>query len=314
MTAPVIAVDGLGGDEAPRVVVDGAVAAVRDGARVVLVGPADALSAAIAAAGASALANLTIEDAPDVIAMDEAPLAALRRKPRASIRVACELVANGAAAGVYSAGHTGASLVAAHGAFGLLPGVERPALAVQVPTREGFVVLLDAGANVDCRPSHLAHFGVMGAALARVLMQIPSPRVGLLSIGEEAGKGNELTKDAHAVLAAMPIDFVGNVDAAQWLNGIADVLVCDGFTGNIALKVGEAVVSMMAAGLPASAWERFDHARAGGAPLIGVNGLIVVGHGRATAGAIANGIRLTSRLAQAGVVAQVAESVGRVLK
>jgi len=327
VTGPVIAVDGLGGDDAPRIVVDGAAAAVRSGSRVVLVGPVDALRAAVAAAGASDLANLTIEDAPEGVAMDESPLAALRRKPRASIRVACALVTSGAASAVYSAGHTGASLLAALGAFGVVPGVERPALAVVVPTRDGCVVLLDAGANVDSRPSHLAQFGVMGATMARVLLQVPSPRVGLLSIGEEAGKGNALTKDAHAALARMDINFVGNIDAAQWLNGLADVLVCDGFTGNIALKVGEAVVEMLAAslsadaigrsgpaGLPAEAWSRFNHAKAGGAPLIGLDGLLVVGHGRASAEAITNGIQLTARLAQGGLVAQVAESVGRVLK
>ena len=259
--------------------------------------------------------------------MDESPLAALRRKPRASIRVACELAASGAAAGVYSAGHTGASLVAAHGAWGLLRGVERPALAVAVPTRHGNSVLLDAGANADCRASHLAQFGVMGAAYATVLFQISEPRVGLLSIGEEAGKGNELTKEAHAALSAMPLNFIGNIDAAQWFHGEADVIVCDGFTGNIALKVGEAVVEMLSASIPvdavgglglagvsAEAWSKFDHAKAGGAPLVGVNGLLVVGHGRSTAHAIANGIRLTSRLAEGGVVAQVAEAVSRVLK
>ncbi|MEI6245868.1 MAG: phosphate acyltransferase PlsX [Acidobacteriota bacterium] len=320
-----IALDCLGGDGAPRVVVEGAVEAVRAGVGVILVGPADVLREELARAGAGDLANLTIEDAPEGVTMDESPLAAMRRKPRASIRVACELVASGAAAAVYSAGHTGASLLAAHSAFGVLPGVERAALAVIVPTERGQSVLLDAGANVDCRPSHLAQFGVMGAAVARVLLRVPDPRVALLSIGEEAGKGNELTKEAYAALSAMPLNFIGNLDAAQWFRGGADVIVCDGFVGNIALKVGEAVVDMIAAtllsgakeppaGLPAEAWARFDYAKAGGAPLIGVNGLLVVGHGRSTSRAIANGIALTARLAQGGVVAQVAESVGRVLK
>ena len=314
VVAPVIAVDGLGGDDAPRVVVEGAVEAVGAGVGVVLVGPVALLRAELARVGADQLANLTIEDAPDGVLMNEAPLAALRRKPRASIRVACELVASGAAAAAYSAGHTGASLLAAHGAFGVLPGVERAALAVIVPTERGQSILLDAGANVDCRPSHLAQFGVMGAAVARVLLRTQDPRVALLSIGEEAGKGNELTKEAYAALVAMPVNFVGNLDAAQWFRGGADVIVCDGFVGNIALKVGEAVVEMIAAGLPVDALARFDHAKSGGAPLIGVNGLLVVGHGRSTSRAIANGIALTARLAQGGVVAQVAESVGRVLK
>jgi glycerol-3-phosphate acyltransferase PlsX len=310
----VIAVDGLGGDDAPRAVVEGAVEAARSGIAVLLVGPADVLREHVTQLGAHDLPNLSIEDAPGGVAMDESPLVALRRKPRASIRVACELAASGAVAGVYSAGHTGAALLAAHGAFGLLPGVERPALAVVVPTRRGTSVLLDAGANTDCRASQLAQFGVMGAAYARVLAEGPEPRVGLLSIGEEAGKGNELTKDAHAALSAMPITFIGNIDAAQWFLGLADVVVTDGFTGNIALKVGEAVVEMVKAGLTAEALGRLHYAEVGGAPLIGVNGLLVVGHGRSSARAIANGIALTSRLSRDGVVTQVAEAVGRVLK
>lgn len=314
MIAPVIAVDGLGGDDAPRVAVEGAVEAARSGLSVVLVGPADLLRDAVAQAGAADLARLTIHDAPDGVSMEESPVAALRRKPRASIRVACELAASGAAVGVYSAGHTGAALIAARATFGLLPGVERPALAVVVPTRRGPAVLLDAGANVDCRASHLAQFGIMGAASAQVLLKVAEPRVGLLSNGEEAGKGNEATRDAHAALAASPIKFIGNVDAAQWFEGMADVVVCDGFVGNIALKVGEAVIDLVAAELAGTSLAAFDHATAGGAPLIGVNGLIVVGHGRATPQAVANGIALTARLAQGGMVTQVAEAVGRVLK
>jgi len=316
-----IAVDALGGDDAPGVVVAGAVQAAHAGHNVILVGPADAISLLIAQADAGSLSNLTIEDAPDGVAMDESPLAALRRKPRASIRVACELVASGQAHGVYSAGHTGASLIAAHAVFGMVPGVERPALAVVVPTRSGSSVLLDAGANADCRASQLAQFGLMGAVYAAILLKTGEPRVGLLSIGEEAGKGNELVKDATALLAAMPVRFVGNIDAARWFHGEADVVVTDGFTGNIALKVGEAVVEMVAAtlagakaGTPSEALSGFSYAKAGGAPLIGVNGLLVVGHGRSTAGAIANGIALTAKLAEGDVVSKVAESIQRVLK
>jgi len=317
---PTIAVDALGGDDAPGVVVSGAVQAAHQGHHVILVGPSEAIRSLIAKEGASGLPNLTIEDAPEGVAMDESPLAALRRKPRASIRVACELAASGRASGVYSAGHTGASLFAAHAAFGMVAGVERPALAVIVPTRGAGSVLLDAGANADCRASHLAQFGLMGAVYAAVLLKTQDPRVGLLSIGEEAGKGNELVKDAHAALAAMPLQFVGNIDAARWFHGDADVVVTDGFTGNIALKVGEAVVAMMAAkladakvGLPAEALGNLHYAKVGGAPLLGVNGLLVVGHGRSTPEAIANGIALTANLAAGGVVSKVAEAVQRVL-
>jgi glycerol-3-phosphate acyltransferase PlsX len=319
-----VAVDALGGDDAPGVVVSGAIQAANEGHNVILVGPAEAIRSLIAKADASHLSNLSIEDAPDGVSMDESPLAALRRKPRASIRVACELAAAGRAAGVYSAGHTGASLFAAHAAFGMVRGVERPALAVIVPTRAAGSVLLDAGANAECRASHLAQFGVMGAVYARIALGMVEPRVGLLSIGEEAGKGNDLVKEAHIALAALspaPITFVGNIDAARWFHGDADVVVTDGFTGNIALKVGEAVVEMTAAklagateGLPSEALSRLSYAKEGGALLIGVNGLLVVGHGRSTADAIANGIALTAKLAAGAVVSKVAESVQRVLK
>ncbi len=315
-----IAVDALGGDDAPGVVVSGALQAARDGCSIILVGPSETIRTLIAKEGGAAVTNLSIEDAPDGVAMDESPLAALRRKPRASIRVACDLVAAGRACGVYSAGHTGASLFAAHAAFGMVTGVERPALAVVVPTRGGRSVLVDAGANADSRASHLAQFGLMGAVYASIALGTAAPRVGLLSIGEEAGKGNELVKEAAVLLAAMPIRFVGNIDAARWFHGDADVVVTDGFTGNIALKVGEAVVEMMTAklaeanlGLPSKALSGLSYATEGGAPLIGVNGLLVVGHGRSGAGAIATGIALTAKLADGDVVSKVAESVRRVL-
>jgi glycerol-3-phosphate acyltransferase PlsX len=314
-----VAVDALGGDDAPGVVVSGAVQAVRQGHAVTLVGPSEAIRAVIAKEGGP-FPNLTIEDTPDGVAMDESPLSALRKKPRASIRVACELAAAGHACGVYSAGHTGASLFAAHAAFGMVAGVERPALAVVVPTRGGSSILLDAGANADCRASHLAQFGMMGAVYASIVLGVADPAVGLLSIGEEAGKGNELVKDAHAALAAMPLRFVGNIDAARWFHGDADVVVTDGFTGNIALKVGEAAVAMIAAklidasdGLPTNALSRLSYATVGGAPLIGVNGLLVVGHGRSSGDAIANGIAMTATLAEGNVVSKVAEAVQRVL-
>ncbi|TAK17288.1 MAG: phosphate acyltransferase PlsX [Acidobacteria bacterium] len=316
-----IAVDALGGDDAPGAVVAGAVRAAQAGHHVILVGPAAGIRSLIAKAGATGLSNLSVEEAPDGVAMDESPVAALRRKPRASIRVACDLVASGRASGVYSAGHTGAALVAAHAAFGMMPGVERPALAVTVPTRAGRSVLLDAGANADCRASHLAQFGLMGSVYASVALGIAEPGVGLLSVGEEAGKGNELVKDAHVALTKMPVQFVGNIDAAQWFHGIADVVVTDGFTGNIALKVGEAVVELVAkslgavnAGSTSDALGNLSYAKEGGAPLIGVNGLMVVGHGRSTADAIASGIALTATLAERRVVAKVAEAVQRVLK
>src|SRR6185503_9105229 len=235
-----IAVDAMGGDFAPRPVVDGALAAARHfDLGVALVGPAEVLDAELRRQTVPDPARIRIIDAPDLVAMDEAPAAALRRKPRASIKVAAESVARGEAAALFSAGHTGATVMAAYGAFGTLPGVDRPALAATIPSPRGPAVLLDVGASLECRPHHLLQFAVMGCVYARVALGIPAPRVGLLSIGEEETKGNELTREAHRLLKGSPLAFVGNVEARAVYNGNADVIVCDGFTGNVALKISE---------------------------------------------------------------------------
>ena len=174
--------------------------------------------------------------------MAEPAAAALRRKPRASIRVAAESVRDGRAAALFSAGHTGATVMAAHAAFGRLPGVDRPALATIIPTRDRPAVLLDSGATVECRPQHLVQFAIMGAAYARIVLDCPDPRVGLLSVGEEESKGNELTREAHQLLKTAPVQFVGNVEGRDVYAGQADVIVCDGFTGNVTLKISEGLV------------------------------------------------------------------------
>ncbi|MDA1307557.1 MAG: phosphate acyltransferase PlsX [Acidobacteria bacterium] len=301
-----MAVDALGGDHAPGTVVEGAIAAVRDlPVSVQLVGPSSVIAAELARivgrATPAYLSRISTVEAPDVIGMTESPLAALRRKPQATIKVAAERVARGEADALYSAGHTGATLLAAHGAFGLLPGAERPALAVLVPTVTGEAVLLDTGASLDCRPQHLVEFAVMGEAYARIVLGLDAPRVGLLSVGEEAGKGNELVREAHALLSAMPgLNFVGNLEARDFFSGQADVIVCDGFTGNIALKVGEGLVdtlgTLLRREMGQSVWTRLgaslarpavhrlrrrvDAGEHGGAPLLGVNGLAMVGSTR----------------------------------
>ncbi|HET9372053.1 MAG TPA: phosphate acyltransferase PlsX [Vicinamibacterales bacterium] len=332
MSAPTVtvAVDAMGGDHAPAAVVAGAVdAARRGGVRVTLVGATDAIRAELAPVADAADLPIDIVDAPEVVGMAEVPLAALRRKRRASIRVAADLVSSGRAQAAFSAGHTGAAMLAAHSAFGLLQGAERPALAVVVPTPKGAAVLLDAGANVDCRPEHLERFGVMGAAYAAVALHVEQPRVGLLSIGEEAGKGNDLVREAHARLAAAPIHFVGNIEARDLFAGHADVIVCDGFTGNVALKVGEGlvdaveqmlreelgaeVVSQIGSLLARRAFTRFkqrvDSAEYGGAPLLGVSGLMIVGHGRSTPQAVRSGIGLAARLASGQLVEKMAAAL-----
>jgi len=300
-----------------------------------LVGPSSVIAAELArivgGTTPAYLSRISTVEAPDVIGMTETPLAALRRKPQASIKVAAERVARGDADAMYSAGHTGATLLAAHGACGLLPGAERPALAVLVPTVTGQAVLLDTGASLDCRPEHLLEFAVMGQAYARIVLGLDTPRVGLLSVGEEAGKGNELVRQARALLAGCPgLHFVGNLEARDFFSGQADVIVCDGFTGNIVLKVGEGLVdtlgTLLRREMSQSLWmrlgaslarpgvrrlrRRVDAGEHGGAPLLGINGLVMVGHGRSDARAIRNGIALTARLATEGVVGKMREALG----
>jgi glycerol-3-phosphate acyltransferase PlsX len=305
------------------VVIDGAVRAVkRLEVGVALVGPEAVLRQELTRYDRSATTGISIVDAPDVVAMGDSPLATLRRKPRASIRVAADLVASGAADALISAGHSGATFLVARSVFGVLPDVHRPALAVTVPTLAGATVLLDAGANVECRAEHLVQFASMGAAYASVELSIQRPRIGLLSIGEEAEKGNDLIRDAHARLKASPLEFIGNVDARELFTGRADVVVCDGFTGNITLKVGEglvealdemlreelghALVSQIGALLTHRAFKRFrkrvDYAESGAGLLLGVKGVTLIGHGRSSARAVESGIAMAVRLVKGHVV------------
>jgi glycerol-3-phosphate acyltransferase PlsX len=273
--------------------------------------------------------DIEVRHAPHAIAMDEAPIAALRSKPGSSIRIAVEAVARGDADAVFTAGHTGAAVVATHAAFGMLPHVDRPALAATIPTRSGTAVLLDSGATVDCRPHYLIQFARMGGLFARVALGVPDPRIGLLSIGEEASKGNDLTREAHRLLLDAGLNFVGNLDARGVYSGGADVIVCDGFTGNVALKVSESLVEAIdgllqdemsrtlatRAGflLSRRAFSRFrrrlDYAEYGGAPLLGVAGLCVVGHGRSDARAIRSGIALAHKFASVGFVDRIAKEI-----
>jgi phosphate acyltransferase len=259
------------------------------------------------------------------VAMDESPSAALRRKPGASIKVAAELVARGDAAALFSAGNTGATVMAGHGAFGMLPGVDRPALAATIPTRTRPAVLLDVGASVECRPQHLLQFAVMGTVYSRVVLGIETPRVGLLSIGEEATKGNELTRDAHRLLKGAPLTFIGNVEARNVYSGDADVIVCDGFTGNVVLKTGEGLVEMIEAEWSSTFTSRVgsllarralrhfrrrvDYSEYGGAPLLGVAGVTVVGHGRSGAKAVRNAVAMAYRFAAHQVIARVEQDI-----
>ena len=320
----------MGGDHAPSAVVDGAVSAARHFAlQIALVGSTPALHAALAAHPDWHRLGLEIVDAPDVIGMADSPVAALRRKPRASIRVAADLVAKGEAGALVSAGHTGATVMAAYSAFGMIPGADRPAVATTIPTRERPAVLLDSGANVECRPQHLLQFAVMGSVYARVALGVDRPRVGLLSIGEEETKGNDLTRDAHRLLKASPVNFIGNVEGREIYSGVADVIVCDGFTGNIVLKTAEGLVetvetllgdelqgtfsSQVGYLLSRRAFRRFrrrvDYSEYGGAPLLGVAGLSIVAHGRSSPKAIRNAIAVAFRFASGDFLARVEQEI-----
>jgi phosphate acyltransferase len=325
-----VAVDAMGGDAAPRVAIDGAVAAARHfELGVALVGPQAALEREIARHPDLDPARVRLVDAPEMIGMEEPPAASLRRKPKASIKVAADLVARGEAAALVSAGHTGATVMAAYSAFGMVSGVDRPALAATIPTRQRPAILLDVGASVECRPQHLLQFAVMGTVYARVALGIEAPRVGLLSIGEEATKGNELTRDAHRLLKTAPLAFIGNVEARDVYSGKADVIVCDGFTGNVALKISEGLVDVMesllheelsstvtlrvGSLLTRRALRRFrrrvDYSEYGGAPLLGVGGVTIVGHGRSSAKAVRNAIAMAYRFAEGGFIHRVRDEI-----
>jgi glycerol-3-phosphate acyltransferase PlsX len=301
-----IAVDAMGGDDAPRHVIEGAVAASRDAdLGVVLVGSSARIDDELRRHPGVDRSRIRLLEAPEAVTMAESPTSALRRKPGASIRVAAGSVARGEAAGLFSAGHTGATVMAAHGAFGMLTGVDRPALAATIPTPQRPAVLLDVGASVECRPQHLLQFAVMGSVYARVALGIDAPRIGLLSIGEEASKGNELTREAHRLLKASLPAFIGNVEARDVYRGQADVIVCDGFTGNVALKISEGLVDLIEGLLHTELSAITAYSEHGGAPLLGVNGVAIVGHGRSSATAVRNGVILAHRFAADRVMQRI---------
>jgi glycerol-3-phosphate acyltransferase PlsX len=325
-----IAVDAMGGDDAPSHVVDGAIAASRHfDLGVTLVGPEARLEEELSRHPGVDRERVRIVHADAVIDMAEAPAAALRRKPNASIRIAAETVARGEAAALFSAGHTGATVMAAYAAFGMLPGVDRPALAATIPTRRQPAILLDVGASVECRPQHLLQFAVMGSMYARVGLAIDAPRVGLLSIGEEETKGNELTREAHRLLKASPLTFIGNVEARDVYSGDADVIVCDGFTGNIALKVSEGLVevvedllrdelsstittrvgSLLTSRAMRHFRKRVDYSEYGGAPLLGPAGIAIVGHGRSSAKAVRNAVAMAYRFASSQYIERLEREI-----
>lgn len=318
-----IAVDAMGGDFAPACEVEGAIEAARDfGLRVILVGKSELIEAEFGKhregrgtrrARSLLDSNLEIVDARDVIGMNDPVAMSVRRKRDSSIRVAAQLVRDGEAQALVSSGNTGAVMMTAKLVIGMLPEVDRPALAAVLPTLTGRgTVMLDVGANAECKPSHLYEFAVMGAEYSTAIVGVRSPRIGLLSIGEEEIKGNDLTKEAFKLLKNSPLNFIGNVEGRDMFTGQVDVIVCDGFTGNVALKVSEGISETMMkllkhelkASLQTKAGalltrpafrrlkQRLDYAEYGGAPLLGIKGVTVICHGRSTPTAIRNAIRV----------------------
>ncbi len=324
-TTPRVAVDALGGDHGIAVAVAGAVAACRElGVRVVLVGPAAQVAAELRRAGGDGL-GITIVDAPDEVGMAEKVTRATLKK-RSSIQVAIEQVRDGGADAFFSAGNTAACWTIAKLVLGTLEEVDRPALAAVVPNVTGRTVLLDVGANATCKARHLEEFAVMGTVYTREVLHTPNPRIGLMSMGEEETKGNELVKDVHEVLKASSLNFVGNVEGHDVFNGRVDVIVMDGFTGNVVLKTSESLAESMmhllreeltrtpirklGAWLSRNAFRalkrKTDASETGGVPLLGVNGCCVIGHGRSNATAIKHGVRAAAEFSRSGVNQMIA--------
>src|SRR6476660_2941737 len=313
-----IAVDAMGGDHGPAPIIEGALQAASElGVEVILVGDEVQLREHFKRLRVNDT-RLTIHHAAQVVEMHESPAQVARKKRDSSIWVATELVKSGDAQAVVSAGNTGASMVASFFVLGLTKGVERPAIATSLPTLTGEAIMLDVGANVDCNAQHLLQFAIMGNEYVQHLFKKSNPRVGLLSIGEEDSKGNEVTKEAFKLLRSSPLNFIGNVEGREVYSGNADVVVCDGFIGNVALKISEGVADtikkllfkeisgsffgrlaypLIAAPL-VKLKRRIDYAEFGGAPLLGVNGITMICHGRSSAKAIKNAIRRAKGLAE----------------
>lgn len=329
-TRPIIAVDAMGGDFGPSVVVPGAIQASRlHDLDILLVGDTPRVQAELDVLDVSG-ARYEIVHAEDVVHMNEKPSDILRRKKNASIQVACRLVKDGQAHGVVSAGHSGATVACGMFIIGRIQGVERPALATLLPTEKQPVVVLDCGANVDCRPYHLFQFGLMGDAFARDLLGYAAPRVSLLSIGEEEGKGNSQVKEAYDLLKmAQNLNFMGNCEGRDLFTGDMDVVICDGFVGNVVVKMSEGLSSSLirmlkrhllsgflptlGAMLAKGAFRRFaetvDYAEYGGAPVLGLQGLGIVCHGRSNVKAITNAVKMGGAFVRKGTNSRLAETI-----
>lgn len=328
----VVAVDAMGGDHAPGNVVAGALDALREaGGRVgiALVGPREAIEAALR--GRSRPDGCTIVHASEIITMDDAPTAALKTKRDSSIAVGLGMVRDGTAQAFVSAGNTGAVFSASTLILGRLEGVGRPTIGTLIPTASRPCLLLDAGANVDCRPDHLFEFGVMGSAYMTTMQGRTAPRVGLLNIGEEKSKGGDVVQEAHAKLSASGLSFAGNVEGRDVLTGVVDVVVCDGFVGNVLLKFGESIpaflksrftdlaarslkgklIGLLARNSLRSVMKELDYQEYGGVPVLGIRGVSIIGHGGSTPKAIKNMIFRAEEMVSLRLPANIQDALAR---
>jgi glycerol-3-phosphate acyltransferase PlsX len=330
-----VALDAMGGDNAPGQIVLGAVQAAREyGIGVYLVGREDAIRAELARYDTQGL-DLPIVHTDEVIEMDEHPASAVRRKKNASMTLALQQVRDGIALGAVSAGNSGAMMAASLFTLGRISGVDRPALGGLFPTRDNVCLVIDIGANTDCKPEYLLQFALMGSIYMERIFSVPSPRVGLLANGEEETKGNEQVQQAHQLLkanaATLGLNFIGNVEGRDIPTGGADVVVCDGFVGNVVLKLSEGLAetllgmlrTQMTSSLPSKlaaavlrpglrkVMQRLDYAEYGGVPLLGVKGSAIVSHGRSNARAIKNALRVARQTAETNVAGAIAEGLAK---
>jgi glycerol-3-phosphate acyltransferase PlsX len=306
-----IAVDAMGGDHAPRVNVEGAVAAAIDfGLDTLLVGRRKEIEAELSRTGYTG-GRVGVVDADEVVLFDEPSITPIRKKRRASVRIAAECVRDGRASGMFTAGHTGAAMVVAKMIMGVVEGIDRPALAAVLPGLKKKQVLLDVGANISCRPEHYREFALMGHFYAQEVLGVAKPKIGLMSVGEEEGKGTDTTREVFGLLKESGLNFIGNVEGRDVYSGDVDVIVTDGFTGNVILKVSESLAHLVEQALKQeitrslqasmgfllskdafrSFKKRLDYSEYGGAPLRGVNGACLIGHGRSNAKAVRNAIK-----------------------
>lgn len=331
-----IALDAMGGDRGPELIVEGALLALKDNRDfdIVLLGPEDFLEKHLAEQNieTSLAKRLHIEHAPEIISMHETPVDAVRRKKKSTVMVGFDLVRNNKADAVVSAGNSGATMASAVRKLGRLKGISRPGIASLFPTLKNPVMIMDIGANVDCRPKHLVQFAIMASSCVSKILNVSRPRVGLLSIGEEAGKGNALVKEAHALISGSNVvNFIGNVEGRDVYQGEVDVIVCDGFVGNVSLKVSEgladAAMKMLRSEIEksiraklgyllirtafASFRKRVDYAEYGGAPLLGINGTGIISHGKSNATAIKNAILVAENMVRSKVKESIVDALER---